>query len=238
MVTMLGCESLPAAEASRANRSLSSASSRAQVNWPAWMILTATGRPMAGSNPWNTTPMAPRPNSSIIWYGPIVCIVMTLYLNVLKRLPVDVGVFAVFAVDRSVVRRLITSGPNSARAHLGTGYGRARFSGYVLKTPLAVNTKGGVRFSRARDISIEVWRPKNVRKERMFGSFDTTKTDGRGERQRQAIRVIGRAPRPNLPQGSLVRYSDPAATQCGTTRCSGWCGGVWNQIGRASCRER
>src|ERR1019366_7837771 len=115
------------------------------------MILTATGRPMAGSNPWNTTPMAPRPNSSKSWYGPIVCIVMTSYLNVLKPLPVDVGVFA---VDRSVVQRLITSGPDSARAHLGTGYARSFYRVCAQNATRAVNTKGKVSSVHVRAISV------------------------------------------------------------------------------------
>src|ERR1035438_4052955 len=107
---MFGCESLPAAAASRANRSLNSASSRALANWLAWMSLMATGRPMAGSNPRYTTPMAPRPNSSKSWYGPIVCITMASYYNVQILLTyrnpdrVDVGAFAADKSCRELTR--------------------------------------------------------------------------------------------------------------------------------------
>ena len=75
----------------------------------------------------------------------------------------------------------------------------------MLKAPLVPLTrKEGFRCSRARDISMEVWRPKNERKERRFGSFDTTKPDARGERQRRAIMVGSRE---EYPTESAARKS-------------------------------
>ena|SRR5579883_267171 len=45
----------------------------------------------------------------------------------------------------------------------------------MLKEPLVPLTrKEGLRCSRARDISMEVWKPKNGKKERRYGSFATT----------------------------------------------------------------
>jgi hypothetical protein len=66
MVTIPGCESMPAERASRNSRSRwRSISSGLRVP-PKWIVLMATGRPILGSIAWYTTPMAPRPNSLTI----------------------------------------------------------------------------------------------------------------------------------------------------------------------------
>ena len=70
------------------------------------------------------------------------------------------------------------------------GPGRVAPFWRMLKAPLVPLTrKEGFRCSRARDIRTEVWKRKNGRKERRFGSFAITKRTARGERQRRAVTV-------------------------------------------------
>src|SRR5277367_4318568 len=67
---MLGWVSKPAARASVWNRLSSSGRERPVPTSLKRMVLTATVRPMTGSTALYTTPMAPRPTSSIISYRP------------------------------------------------------------------------------------------------------------------------------------------------------------------------
>src|SRR5271165_3784043 len=75
MVTMLGCERMPADCASRNNRSRRRSRSLASVRSERRIVLIAITRPMAGSWARYTTPIAPRPISPSTWYRPIFSIV-------------------------------------------------------------------------------------------------------------------------------------------------------------------
>jgi len=60
---------------------------------------------------------------------------------------------------------------------------------------------------RARDISMEVWKPKNGKKERRYGSFDTTNLMlGANASAGLSWLGHGRSIRPNPPQESLLSY--------------------------------
>jgi len=82
--------------------------------------------------------------------------------------------------------------------------------------------KEGLRCSRARDISMEVWKQRNGRKERRYGSFATTSLIAQGERQRRAVMVGTREEYPTesaarkapVVQAILLRLNagQPAAT--------------------------